>query len=153
MMEPEDVTGQILKTLFESTKSLDDQIAATKKTLEEKDAELLEAKTQIEVVKEKKQESQKLLETAQALVAAIPEYKQRIENLKAAEEAGKIKLGKACEELNDLQMKQMKMERLSQYYETKLKEMGDELAALEQELPPPSSRLPSLPQMASMRWL
>ena len=132
-MEPEDITGQILRTLFESKKSLDDHIAATKKTLEKKDAELLEAKTQIEVVKEKKQESQKLLETAQALVAAIPEYKQRIENLKAAEEAGKIKLGKACEELNDLQMKQMKMERLSQYYETKLKEMGDELAALEQE--------------------
>ena len=152
--------------------------------------------------------------------------------MKAAEEAGKIKLGKACEELNDLQIKQIlleasqkeqlaallssdrkqgrmsmehgtrllkktleetvstlvqegdrerqeleerklqlweeneqmieehfkeeetlrlqisnakEMERLRQYYETKLKEMGDELAALEQELPPPSSRLPSLP--------
>ena len=109
-MEPEDVTGQILKTLFESKKSLDDQIAATKKTLEEKDAELLEAKTQIELEVEKKQGSQKLLETAQALVADIPEYKQRIENLKAAEEAGKIKLGKACEELNDLQIKQILLE-------------------------------------------
>ena len=159
------------------------------------------------------------METAQALVADIPEYKQKIENLKAAE-AGKVKLGKACEELNDLQIKQIlleasqkeqmaallssdrkqgrmsmehrtrllkktleetvstlvqegdrerqeleerklqlweeneqmieehfkeeetlrlqisnakEMERLRQYYETKLKEMGDELAALEQE--------------------
>ena len=60
----------------------------------EKNAELLKVKTKIEVFKEENQGSRNLLDTSQTLAAAKSEYKQRIENLKADEKAGKISLGK-----------------------------------------------------------
>ena len=104
--------GDDLKQILEEFSSLSacyksttDQIHVLRKTLEEIDEELVEVHAQAALQQRQNQERQKIVNIIDSLVAAIPEYKKKIDELGKCDLEGKAMLTKKTEELVEIKRK------------------------------------------------
>ena len=111
-------------TLSASYKFTTDQIDVLKKTLEEKEKELVEVHDDIASQRRENQERQKLVNIIDSLVAAIPDYKKKIGELEEFEGEGKARLKAKIAEL--VEMKHKHRQQMAGLEENMAKEYAEE---------------------------
>ena len=108
-MEPEELLDEMQKQFSACKKSMEDEIDAMKKSLQEKEKELAEVRAETAVVQTENEERQILLDRANDMVATVPELKKKIEELEKCEEVWKAKLGETNKQLVDLRIQQLQL--------------------------------------------
>ena len=111
-------------TLSASYKFTTDQIDVLKKTLEEKEKELVEVHDDIASQRRENQERQKLVNIIDSLVTAIPDYKKKIGELEEFEGEGKARLKEKTDEL--VEMKHKHRQQMAGLEEKMAKEYTEE---------------------------